>query len=283
MYSNLERYVPDRKPPMGAVLNPYLSINQGLVLDTIMWEGGGPTVEDLSGNGNTGVFGGDVVNWTSGKYGSAVAIGASEDRILCAGAAKLFNATSGTIEFLVRPNWNHDDGDTYHYFFDTFGGNNKRFTLLKNRSGSGKFNETLLWTNSVIVGNFLYAWQSGVTYHVALVWGENKLYINGILANDYADSNLGVGANDLYIGDRYTSTPRGLDGTVEWFRVWNRALPASKIALLHREPFCGFRWTSIEQLAAYIAAAPPEIKALFMDLSTQLWTIKHSQGIFTKL
>ena len=35
--------------------------------------------------------------------------------------------------------------------------------------------------------------------------------------------------------------------------IFNRILSPGEITRLYREPFCGFRWMSIEQLAAYYA------------------------------
>ena len=109
-----------------------------------------------------------------------------------------------------------------------------------------------------------------------------SIWWNGVKEDEDAQTGNVMGDYDFKLGHTWSGTEYA-DIKTDYLSIYNRALSASEIALLNPEPFCGFRWTSIEQLAAYIAAAPPEIKALFTDLSTQLWTIKHSQGIFTKL
>ena len=190
----------------------------------------GNKVFDLSGNGNHGVFSGDDVSWGAGKYGPTVLIGSSQDNILCSGAAKLFNPTEGTIELFVKPNWNYDDG-VHHFLFSTLGGNGKLFSLYKRTDST-----TRLTTDSTVRGNVTFdEWATGQYYHVFLVWGINKLYINNILVYDYTDGGLGDGADNLRIGDHPTpNTNQAWNGDIEWVRVWNHALSPSEIALLYQ-------------------------------------------------
>ena len=69
------------KPPKGAMLNRGHPLALGLVGCWLMNEGGGNIVNDLSGNGNTGVFVGDGVSWSAGKYGPGISLAGSDDYV----------------------------------------------------------------------------------------------------------------------------------------------------------------------------------------------------------
>ena len=281
MYSNLERYVLDRKPPIGALLNPYLSINQGLVCFPIMWEGAGTTVEDLSGNGYMGEFNNNPA-WISGNNGAAIEFFGSNQYIdmgVCPEPLKMLS-TDFTVIAYVNPQiaaYQVICGSDY----GTADGGWSVGVATTNRMLFSNAGDADVSVDNIITLN---QWQQlawvytvsgpSVEYFVdAISKGTDVCQAIGYTATRHFA--MGVDLRDFFSND--------FDGYISYIYIYNRALPASEIALLHREPFCGFRWTSIEQLAAYIEEAPPEIKALFMDLSTQLWTIKHSQGIFTKL
>ncbi len=284
MYSNLERYVADRKPPIGAVLNPYLSINRGLVLDTMMWEGAGDTVEDLSGNELSGILGNGAL-WGEAPYGAAVNVDANDANINY-GTDSIFDFT--TEDFSIVLVWGSSTDPGFNKQIVGRSINNLKGWRLevdwpinqlsfKTHTGGG-FVETT--SNNVLV-------YDGRMYHIVVTRSGTvvKIYINGVDETDVAGIHLDPvswAATNMYLG-RASGAGADVPGKFAQYIVYNRAISASEYALLYLEPFCGFRWTSIEQLAAYIAVAPPEIKALFMDLSTQIWTIKHSQGIFTKL
>lgn len=153
-----------------------------------------------------------------------VVIGASESRIVSA-AAGGFNSTEGSIEMLVKPTWTYTDGLT-HFFWDTSGGNNQRFRLLKSAD-----NITYLQTQTTARGSFTYPWAAGTVYHVVLNWGTNQLYINGVLAYTFTAGDLGTGASTLYIGDRYTLANCALSGNIYYFIARDVPLTAAEIAV----------------------------------------------------
>jgi len=68
---------------------------------------------------------------------------------------------------------------------------------------------------------------------------------------------------------------------VEYAALWDRALTASEIVHVYREPFCMFRYSSPPKFAAGIV--PPAIAPVFISTITDLWTIKQSKGLFTKV
>lgn len=139
-----------------------------------------------------------------------VTVGASQSRIV-SGAAEGFPADSGSIEMLVRPTWSYDDGE-HHFLWDTYGGPNKRFFFYKADN-----NTTRLWTNDTARGSFTFPWAADTLYHIALNWGTNQLYINGVLEKTFDAGGLGLGASTLYIGDQCELINRSFSGNIYYF------------------------------------------------------------------
>lgn len=291
----MQPYIPDRKPPMGALLNPYLSINQGFVLDSIMWEGAGLTVEDLSGNRNTGTFVGTAPSWSAGKFGSAIYLPGDDE---CIDIDTVVNDLAGTTKGTWSIWINSDGAGVQNEEIIAFGDTDVREIIYLENTYQNKIEVTLtdagsnIWmlrTDDAVIPDKVWT-------HVALVQDgvSPVIYINGVAVAQTFITDSGrhrwfavtAGIDNGRIGCRNhngAGNDRFFEGSLDIPMFWKRDIPAYEIDSIFREPFCGFRWMSIEQLAAYIEKAPPEIKALFMDLSTQLWTIKHAQGLFTKL
>ena len=251
MYSNLQPYVPDRKPPEGCILNPYLEINQGLVLDALFNEGSGNKVFDLSGNGNTGAITGAI--WVPGKYGSCLDFDGDGDYVQLPDINDSIT-TEGTVSIWLKlasdpPTGNPQSGLIYlnnvtnlptHYPYNNGSiyiailRESDRFTLA-----DGGFNKA-------------------VWHHIAITSkpGAN----NWVMYRNGAQIGNATGDNTLTITNAQIGTSEDdydFNGLIDHVMIYNRALSASEIALLYREPFCGFRWTNIIQLASYIAGEPP--------------------------
>jgi hypothetical protein len=168
-------------------------------------EGSGLTAHDL-GPGNADGTLTDNVIWLP----KGVTIAASVSRIVSAAAAG-FNNAEGSIETLVKPSWNNDDGKN-HTLWCTYGGYDRIFSLLKTVDGF-----TRLVTSNAIRGSFVYDWTADTPYHIVLNWGKNELYINKVLENDYDDGGLGNGASNLYIGDYQTGVNVAWQGDIYYF------------------------------------------------------------------
>jgi len=139
-----------------------------------------------------------------------VIIAASLSRIVSTAAAG-FNTTEGSIEMLVKPSWNYDDG-ICHFFFDTYEGANKRFSLFKWTDGT-----TRVRVQDTDCGNFTYTWAANTTYHVVVNWGANQLYINKVLEHTFTPMSLGAGAANLYIGDYHNQVNYAFNGNIYYF------------------------------------------------------------------
>jgi hypothetical protein len=151
---------------------------------------------------------------------------ASVSRVVSAAAAN-FPADAGSIEMLVRPTWNRNDG-IGHYFWDTYGGNNRSFRLYKHTDDS-----TYLYTDLTYRGEFVYSFVAGTLYHIVLNWGTNELYINKVLVKNFSDGGLGNGASTLYIGDRNAYSNVSFSGNIYFFIARDVALTLAEITAFY--------------------------------------------------
>ena len=279
MYSNGGIYIPDRKPPLGAVRNPHLPINQGLVLDAMMNEGSGNTVQDLSGNGNTGTLASAVV-WSTGQFGAAAEFNGDENtRITMPDSPAYSGLSQITVSFWMYPHSLETADDTKMVVGKANWNDNREWRVRIEQNGnfiwqiSNDGNDPGTNECSVDASNYLTIgkWSHIVgTYDGTTLW----LYIDGV----QVDTNAGDGgacydgSAVLAIGaasDLGGTAPDAYDGLVDDVMIYNRALSASEIQPLYREPFCGYRWESIIELASYVAAAGGSSVAKIMQQMNQ--------------
>ena len=129
MYSNGQTYNPNQKPCLGALLNPHLSINQGLVHNAPFNEGSGGQVFDLSANGNTGTLAGSAP-WEAGKFGPAPHYDGSSGRHKIAYSPELYCGNYMTVSFWAKSDISNYTTDAYPFgMWDS--GNGKRMWSVR--------------------------------------------------------------------------------------------------------------------------------------------------------
>jgi hypothetical protein len=188
-------------------------------LSPVAWYKADGNATDARGNYN-GTWAG-TATYTNGLNGQAFAMTAQDRRISSAAAGAL-NLTNGTICFWVRPNWIKTDGID-HFFYDTFGGANGRFVGYK----------TITSFTDFVKGNKDITYTAGQWIHFAFTWNENKLYTNGVLASDFANSSFTATATTLYIGHRYTGVTFSAMASIDDFMLFNYSLKAAQIAQIY--------------------------------------------------
>lgn len=235
------------KPIRGIRLNKSHPLARGLVGYWLLNEGTGNKVFDLSENGNTGTSSGAI--WVPGKHGSAQQYDGDDDYTNC-GSKTILNCNGD--EITVVASLRQKPGSTIAGYD----------IILARVSSSG--HGYRLWTRDS--SSFRYYWNikapagGGETYinstteissvnfqHVAGVCKASsyfKLYVNGI--EEASDLTLSHGWQDfppLYIGCM-TGIPiqRFFPMDIEYISIYNRALCASEIAQLYREPFAMFSY-----------------------------------------
>jgi len=273
-YSTGQNYVPNMKPPLGAVPNPHSSFSDGVVGDWPFWENGGTTVFDLSGNGITATFGSSA-GWTSGPLGPAIQFPGDTDYLFCGSSPLLkFGLSDKSIVVYLRIDTvaalngiimaggktNADEG--WHFRYDD-AGNYFRLTL-SNGSSRGYFDSN---TGAAAI-------EDGNWHQVALTADRDNnanFYLDGVSIGGQSISGWQgqdiQGNNNLLFSD-YISTTWDVIGAIDMPIMYNRALSASEIALLYREPFIRYRWTLPELIHYYSA---PVGNAGIMTPNTGFW------------
>ncbi|MDO8424339.1 MAG: LamG domain-containing protein, partial [bacterium] len=198
-------------------------------------EGKGATTADISGNNNTGVFGGSPANpaWTNaGKVGGALKFNGVEADNVVIGDSNyhLFgtsNLNSGAVETWINPaTTTAGDAPTSQSEWFTGEGGTVDFQLLfTTNGGQVGFNA---WDRSVTSGSTvvpLNAWS-----HVVGTWGDFgvKIYVNGIEAGSTSLlATVATSTQDMYIGRKRT----GYDysGLIDEVKLYNRSLSAAEV------------------------------------------------------
>ena len=224
------------KPIRGIQLSKSHPLARGLVGWWLFNEGLGNKVFDLSGNNQQGTFYNSPV-WTSGRYGSVVDF-ASGDSDYIKGT---FNAYSHPITIATifktgasgttRPfNIGEIDDDERYFALDANIGNDFSYWFRYETSS------VILYTTETPAANTWY-FMVGVSASQT----DHKLYVNGVYKNSSSADQGGCPATDIFgIGALVRLNMVYSDCTVATCYVWNRALSASEIAWLYREPFCMF-------------------------------------------
>jgi len=243
------------KPVLGSQLNcgHPLAPRGGLWLFN---EGSGGQVLDLSENGNTGVFGGDTA-WEAGKFGPRTVYDGDGDYINC-GLNSSLNMGSGDFTLLC---WVKTSSATVQHLLNK--GFSKRYSMRIYSSVAHIEIDDDVGVD--VVKNGAITVTDGIVHQIIATKDGNllRLYIDGVEDGSGANVTGAASLDDVTypfaIGVHSANFAlQPLLGSMELAMVWNRALSAFEVALLHREPFCMFGRDPIELWAAATqGGAPP--------------------------
>ena len=232
------------KPPKGAMVNRGHPLSRGLNGCWIFNEGGGIIVNDSTGNGNTGIFGAGAASptWPAGKFGSALSFDGG-DYVDCGKKDSLFIRNAITISAWIKANdWTpaatgmvvaKSGPEKDHYLFYPRATTNDFRFLIYRPTG------TTNYATYDVSGFDVDKWYHFVgTYDKIFI----RLYVDGIeKATPVAETTV-IGNTtvvETYIGSRKYED-LFIDGHIDHVMIYNRALSASEIAYLYRNPFCMF-------------------------------------------
>ncbi len=225
-----------QKPPMGWPLD----YDSGLADFVGAWfflEGSGNKVQDLSGNGNTGAFQGDPT-WIAGKFGPALDFDGTGDYVQSVNNIGISGSQNRTISiwFKISVEENYPTliswGTTAAY---------KEFSLV--------FQDDSQFRIAIDSGNRIWnqAYGDNIWHYLAIVLDGTKT--SDLIA--YCDGSVCAVAttNDQTINTTDSKVRIGRPvGAYDYFTsqidlpmIFNRALSASEIGKLYREPFCMFK------------------------------------------
>ncbi len=220
--------MPQLKPTRGICLNKSHPISRGIVGCWLFNEGSGDKVFDLSGNGKVG-----IVN--NGSWSSLGGIG-----ILCDSNKDCIETSlsmsGGTIVVGLTVNGATPSGG-YRYIFMGATTTQLYFIQLGDTQGAneGKWRFNLI---DEYVDSALYNLTTGKYYQIAIQWPVRKAWINNDLIIDTTSEDSTI--TGLNIGGNPDNDLRYANSNIRYSYAFNRALSASEIAQLYREPFCMF-------------------------------------------
>jgi len=238
--------MPQLKPTRGICLNRSHPLSRGLVGLWLFNEGSGNKVFDLSGNNQSGTLQADA-HFDIGKFGSLIGFDGTGDYISVVTNNDIGN---GSYTVVARVQTGADVTSQTRIILGKRNTANKYpFQLEINEYVVGKTQlDNSRWDGGAGFESCLSGTDciANTDYWVAGTWdGTNlKVYVDGILKNTVDASALGDSSTtDNYsIGAREKSgSELYWDGKIYYVYLYNRALSASEVALLHREPFCMFK------------------------------------------
>lgn len=248
--------MPQLKPTRGTFLpkpdgSPEGRLTASLTGCWLMNDGAGNTVFDLSGNNLKGTSSGSY-SWGTGNFGSAWTGdgGTNEIQVISSqSAGGILNPTTVTVLACVKTNTGTTDQDIVSLWKIGDAANQSYLLwidqpvwefIIRTSGGSYAANSS----DNVVANEFV---QVVGTYDGQTV----RLYINGIeVGSNTAPSGdlLTISAEDaFFISERLGQQEREFNGKIDHVMLFNRALSASEIALLYREPFCMFTRTGRPQ------------------------------------
>ncbi|MEV6236567.1 beta-L-arabinofuranosidase domain-containing protein [Lentzea sp. NPDC051838] len=186
---------------------------------------------DATGNGLTAALAGGA-GWTTGRTGGAVDLAGSGAHVVLP-SGLLAGATAFSVATWVRL----DTVTTWSRVFD-FGNGTDVYAFLTPLSSAGgaRFAITSGGAGAEQQINASAALPQGVWTHVAVTQSGDLgvLYVNGLeVARNSAMTSRVANTSQNWIGrSQYANDPY-LDGAVDSFRVYGRALTAAEVANLH--------------------------------------------------
>lgn len=238
----------------GQFFSPYQKPNLGFQVNgahplapTAGWlfnEGSGGQVFDLSGNGLTGTFNGDIT-WKAGKFGPAPDFAGDTDYI-SAPTHPQIDGGIGPITYVV-------------WFKSDLGGEAAQVILRVKDTMIRIYQNNFDWYPDIDIAKIscAYTFAAGVWYQLAVTQTGTSytMYINGILVKSGATNALDLTSSmDVIIGSYNDAGLWDLDGQVDIPIIYNLVLSPSELVLLYREPFCymepSWNWVLYGGLAA---------------------------------
>ncbi len=234
--------MPVLKPVRGIRLNKSHPLARSLVGYWLLNEGSGNKVFDLSGNGNTGTFNGTAPAWSSGKFGSAISLPGTDEYIgfgdvdavdglsnMTVVVCYKANSMASTHRLATKEDGESGDEDGWAFQLNTAG----KLEFRTDNAGTKGYKQADSGITGTIWHQYTAILSGGTT--VSLYVDELEVIgtVTGTIGTPGSHSQpLDFGR--LYWGGSYYY----LDGMYSHVMIFNRALSASEIALLYREPFC---------------------------------------------
>ena len=187
-------------------------------------EGTGTTVNDISGNNNTGTWNGTGSHWTQGKIGKGGNFNGSDDYVDVGSGSSLDIMDTITVEawvnitnttsYIIIKNLNSFSNIVYGWQFDSA---NERMLFWSNGGGGGS------GTGSVNTNRWV---------HVAMAYNKTTIewYVDGVSSGSNSfTSSLGTTTGSLVFAKRNGTSP-SFNGQIDDVRIYDYARTPAQIA-----------------------------------------------------
>lgn len=229
------------KPPPGVQIDGSNPLTNGLVGCWLFNEGAGLRANDLSGNGNHGVLTNfEPFSATSGWQGQGLAFDGSNDYVDLGNKASLNNVEQITLEAIINAS---NFTGTHCIYSDGHVGYPPTRRIDWEFSGNQLVFRFSRDGNEEVAVAFPGTFQLNTRYHVAVTYDNLNVttYKNSLPTATPYTGNLYPKVRTAYIGARRAGVSF-YSGTIEEFRIWNRALNASEIQQLYSQPYSMFKF-----------------------------------------
>jgi len=232
-----------QKPMLGVPLAYEQSSSKGLVACWLMNENAGEIVRDVSLNNYVGTM--QIAGWRASQAGMGVQLVASnDDFIQHVSSGSILPGGWGPYTLVWRGVLPVRQSTTLILFgIGDTGLSTRANTVYQSSTADYRFGFSCFGNGSSTVTTGF----GGGVISLVLVWESatsRKLYLNGELLITDTDSVTPSGTpNVITCGcvPRNNTTTNNSDQDVSSYYVYNRALSASEVAQLYREPFRSFR------------------------------------------
>jgi len=247
------------KPVLGSQIQLGHPLAKGLVGCWLFNEGAGNKVGDASLNNNIGTI--TDALWTPGKFGSCLNLNGTTDYVNCGSSTVLDNLGPLTYAVWMKP-YTLGGSSVGRILCKRIAENSAQGTTFKlgatnTLNFSITYNVTTLFRETSDYAIALNNWQQAViTWDGSIIATQIRIYVNGretlydVTTNGEGSRYTDAAYNQM-IGAKTTGIFTNLfNGLIDNVMIYNRALSASEVAQLYREPFCMFRRHTIELRAA---------------------------------
>lgn len=224
---------------------------RGLVAHYIMWEGGGRTLFDVSGNGNHGTFINDT-SWVAADRGLAISLDGVNDYVERTTTPSLDITGELTLSAWIRMDnipTPDSEGIVAKYRNQTGNANQRAYQMVIRTAGEIRATVSSDGTFSIDVTANQVDGFTDLTdhlwHHVAATFKPSvsfRIYADGLEEDSQTTSIISSIHNSpapLWIGLSFDSTDsaRYADALIDDVRIYNRTLSAEEIRLLSRDQF----------------------------------------------
>jgi len=262
------------KPVLGSQPQIGHPLSRGLVGLWLFNEGSGNKVFDLSGNGRSLTLQGDTY-WTAGKFGPVLQYDGTDDYSIYAGP--IISGPPFTVISYFRCDelpsasgderciWSHADASANDWWRLRIDDADDKLEYGARQTPAGGVNAT---SAKAVIAN---KWHQATCVEVSS--SERYVYLDAGSMGSNTTASVPTAANHTFaIGINMRLVQDPFDGAIGLTMIYNRALSASEIALLYREPFCMFERDPIELwVGATSIGAPPVGNAGIMTPNTGFW------------